>query len=68
MKPIRAFASELLGLFVEDWAFAIELAALLVALVLMNAFSVGSANTRALLLVALPAITLLANVASKRKR
>ncbi len=68
MKTIRAFASELLGLFVEDWAFAIELAALLVALVLMNAFSVGSANTRALLLVALPAITLLVNVAPKRKR
>jgi uncharacterized membrane protein len=68
VKTIRTFASELLGLFVEDWSFAIHLAATIGTLILLDAFSVGTANTRALLLVALPAMVLLLNVAPKRKR
>ncbi len=58
---------ELVGLFVEDWAFALQIAALLATVVLLNAYSVGSANARALLLVGLPAIALLTSVARARR-
>jgi hypothetical protein len=68
MRIIQTFASELLGLFVEDRAIAVQLAGLIGAIVLMNAFSIGSANVHAVLLVALPAIVLLLNVAPKRER
>jgi hypothetical protein len=66
MKAIASIVRELSGLFVEDWTFAFELATVLATLVLMSAFSIGSANTRALLLTALPAMALLMSVARAR--
>jgi len=66
MKAIASIVRELFGLFVEDWTFAFELATVLATLVLMTAFSIGSANTRALLLMALPAMALLMSVARAR--
>jgi hypothetical protein len=67
MSRLGAIMRELVGLFVEDWAFALQIAALLATVVLLNAYSVGSANARALLLVGLPAIALLTSVARARR-
>jgi len=68
MTALRSIASEIFGLFVEDWRFALAIAGFLAAIVALSALSIGSGSTRALLLVFGPAAILLTSVARARKR
>jgi hypothetical protein len=60
MTTVRSLVTELVGLFVEDRAFALAIAGALAGVVALDAFSIASGNVRAYLLaIALPIILLL---------